>query len=88
MCECPFPNGLRGDDGPKVVVWKESKAQVWFVKKNSLLTVRDKTVAAEMLKFVVAIDPRLAVERLYEQQIQGKVRLRLIEPSRKSEPIV
>jgi len=83
-----FPEWSERDDGAKVVVWKESKAQVWFVKKNSLLTVRDERVAAEMLKLVVATDPRLAVERLYEQQIQGKVKVEISEPSRKSEPIV
>jgi hypothetical protein len=83
-----FPEWSERDDGAKVVVWKESKAQVWFVKKNSLLTVRDEKVAAEMLKLVIATDPRLAVERLYEQQIQGKVKLDIVEPSQKSEPIV
>jgi hypothetical protein len=83
-----FPEWSEGDDGPKVVVWKENKAQVWFVKKSSLLTVKDERVAAEMLKLVVATDPRLAVERLYEQQIQGKVKVEISEPSRKSEPIV
>jgi hypothetical protein len=83
-----FPEWSERDDGAKVVVWKESKAQVWFVKKNSLLTVRDEKVAAEMLKLVIATDPRLAVEHLYEQQIQGKVKVEISEPSRKSEPIV
>jgi len=83
-----FPEWSERDDGAKVVVWKESKAQVWFVKKNSLLTVRDEKVAVQMLKLVVATDPRLAVERLYEQQIQGKVKVEISEPSRKSEPIV
>jgi len=83
-----FPEWSERDDGAKIVVWKESKAQVWFVKKNSLLTVKDERVAAEMLKLVVATDPRLAVERLYEQQIQGKVKVEISESSRKSEPIV
>lgn len=75
-------------DGAKVIVWKENKAQVWFKKKNVLLTVRDKTVADRMLKFVEAFDPRLLVERLHKQEAEGKVKIEIDEPSDKAEPIV
>ncbi len=75
-------------DGAKVIVWKENKAQVWFKKKNVLLTVRDKVVADRMLKFVEAFDPRLLVERLHKQQAEGKVKIEIDEPSDKAEPIV
>lgn len=83
-----MPEWESPDDGAKVIVWKENKAQIWLKKKNLLATIRDKTVAAEMLKFVEENDPRLAVERLREQQIQGKVKVEITEPPRKSEPIV
>ena len=75
-------------DGAKVIVWKENKAQVWFKKKNLLLTVRDKVVADRMLKLVEAFDPRLLVERLHKQEAEGKVKIEIDEPSNKAEPIV
>jgi hypothetical protein len=83
-----FPEWASGGDGPKVVVWKENKAQVWFRRKNGLLTVRDKSVADSMLKLAQECDPRLAVERLYEQQTQGIVKIEIEQPSDKAEPIV
>jgi len=83
-----FPEWSTGGDGPKVVVWKENKAEVWFKKKNSFLTVRDKTVADSMLKLAEECDPRLAVERLYEQERQGKVKVEIDEPSDKAEPVI
>jgi len=76
-------------DGAKVTVWKENKAQVWLKEKNTLLIVRDKTVAAHMLKFIEELDPRLAVERLYyAQESQDKVKIEIDEPLDKAEPIV
>jgi len=76
------------DDGAKVVVWKENKAQVWLKKKNVLATIKDKSVAAHMLNFIEELDPRLAIERLHEREEQGKVKLEIEEPSDKAEPIV
>lgn len=83
-----FPEWASGGDGPKVVVWKENKAQVWFRRKNGLLTVRDKSVAESMLKLAQECDPRLTVERLYEQQTQGKIKIEIDQPSDKVESIV
>jgi hypothetical protein len=83
-----FPDWASGGDGPKVVVWKENKAQVWFRRKNGLLTVRDKSVAESMLKLAQECDPRLAVERLYERKTQGKIKIEIDEPSDKVKPIV
>jgi len=76
------------NDGAKVTVWKENKAQVWLKKKNALVTIRDKVVADRMLKLVEAFDPRLLVERLYKQETEGKVKIEIDEPSNKAEPIV
>ena len=83
-----FPEWAGGGDGPKEIVWKEKKAQVWFVRKKSLVTVIDEKVVAEMLRFVEGNDPRLAVARLEEQQMRGKVEVDIVEPSRRSEPII
>lgn len=76
------------EDGNKVIVWKENTAQVWLKKKNVLVTIRDKTVADQMLKLVEAYDPRLVVERLHKQEADGKVKIEIDEPSNKAEPIV
>ena len=75
-------------DGAKVVVWKENKAQLWLKKKNIFATIRDKSVAAHMLKFMEELDPRLAVAHLYEREEQGKVMIDINEPPDKAEPIV
>jgi hypothetical protein len=63
-------------------------AQVWFKMKKSLLTVRDKSVAESMLKLAEECDPRLAVERLYEQETAGKIKIEIDQPSDKAKPIV
>jgi len=77
------------EDGAKVTIWKENKAQVWFKKKKSLITIRDKTVAAHTLNFIEELDPKLVVERLYyARQAQGEVEIEIDEPSSKAEPIV
>jgi hypothetical protein len=83
-----FPLWDSPDDGPKVVVWQENKAKVWFKQKGTLLTVNDQTVAELMLMVVVKCDPRLAMERLYEQEQQGKVTVEIDEPSDKAQPII
>jgi len=75
-------------DGAKVVVWKENKAQVYLKRKNILATIRDKRVAAEILKFIETFDPGLAVKRLDEQEDQGEVEIQIDEPTNKAEPIV
>ena len=75
------------EDGAKEIVWKENKAQVWVTKKNVLATIRDKAVAAHMLKLIEELDPRLAVERLREREKRGWVKIEVEEPSVKTEPI-
>ncbi len=76
------------DDGAKVGVWSDNIAQIWFQRKNSLVIFRNKTVAADFLKLVEKYDPRLIVQRLYEQEQQGQVNLTIDEPSDESQPIV
>jgi hypothetical protein len=75
-------------DGAKIVIWQEGKAKIWFKKKNTLLTVGDERLAQQMLGLVYQVDPRLAVERLYEREEWGAVKIDVEEPSSKNEPIV
>jgi hypothetical protein len=74
-------------DGAKTIIWQEGKATVWFKKKNSLLTVREERLAQQMLALALQADPRLAMERLVEQEQQGKVKVEIDEPSDGTEPI-
>jgi len=76
------------EDGAKVGVWKEDKVQIWFKKKNHVFIAADRIVAERMLMVVKKCDPRLAMERLYEQERQGKVTVEIDEPSDKAQPII
>ncbi|OHB76487.1 MAG: hypothetical protein A2Z25_08180 [Planctomycetes bacterium RBG_16_55_9] len=74
-------------DGAKLIVWQDGKAKVWFKKRNTLVTVRDERLAQQMLGLALQVDPRLAMERLYEQEKQGKVKVEIDEPSDSAKPI-
>ncbi len=83
-----FPEWAGGGDGPKVIVWKQNKARVWFKKKNSFLTVADRRIADHMLKMAEELDPKLAVNHLREREERGWVKIKIEQPPDKSEPIV
>ena len=74
-------------DGPKVVVWEEDKAEVWFKKKKSAVVVREKNMTDRLRDNLQAFDPRLAMEKLYDAETQGKVTIETQEPSAAGEPI-
>lgn len=82
------PAWMDPDDGETIIVWKDNKMQLYSKRKNFLITMKDKEMAAQMLKQVEQLDPKLAVERLKAKQEQGKVEVEIVEPSNKSEPIV
>lgn len=83
-----MPQWAAPDDGAKAIVWNQNKVQVYFKRKNILFIAADKTVADRMLQLVKSCDPRLAVERLYEQETAGKVKIEIDQPSDKAKPIV
>lgn len=80
------------EDGAKVVVWKENKIQLWFKgttkRKGCLVTYTNVKGADWLYKRAQVRNPRLAVERLYEQQAQGKVKIQVDESADKAKPIV
>jgi hypothetical protein len=69
------------------MIWSEGIGRVWFKKKNVFLAIRDEKGIASLLRMVQEYDPRLAVERLYEQEKQNKVKLDIDEPTDKSKDI-
>ncbi len=83
-----LPEWAGGGDGPKLIIWKENRAQVWIKKKKCIVTILDKTVAAQMVKMAEQFDPKLAVERLQRKKEQEKIKLAIEEPEDKAEPIV
>ena len=80
------------EDGAKVVVWKENKIQLWFkgtTRKRSCLVTYTKENGADWLyNYAQERNPRLVVERLYEQQTQGQVKIQVDQPADKDKPIV
>jgi len=80
------------EDGAKVVVWKENKIQLWFKgtkkKKGCLVTYTKEKGADWLYNYAQESNPKLAVERLYEQQAQGKVKIEVDQPADKAKPIV
>ena len=80
------------EDGAKVVVWKENKIHLWFKgttkKRSCLVTFKEENGADWLYNRAQASNPKLAVERLYEQQAQGKVKIEVDQPADKSKPIV
>ena len=83
-----LPEWSEGDDGAKVAIWKDNKAQVWLKKKNVLMTIKEKAIAAMIYKAVEKNDPKMAIERLYKLEAEGKVKVGIAEPDDKAQPIV
>ncbi|MHC4658604.1 MAG: hypothetical protein ACYS83_05420 [Planctomycetota bacterium] len=83
-----LPDWMAPGGGPREVIWKDNKRQEWLKDKNILTIIEDEASAAQVLKMIESLDPKLAVERLQEKQEQGKVKLEIDEPADKAEPIV
>ncbi|HUW20613.1 MAG TPA: hypothetical protein VMW16_15050 [Sedimentisphaerales bacterium] len=83
-----LPDWMAPGGGPREVIWKGNKKQEWLREKNILTTTEDEASAAQVLKMIESLDPKLAVERLQEKQEQGKVELEISEAADKAEPIV
>jgi hypothetical protein len=75
-------------DGAKEVIWRQGKATIWFKKKKTLMTIRDKRFAEKMSQAVYLFDPKLARKRFFEMEKLGLVKIEIEEPSKKTEPII
>jgi hypothetical protein len=74
-------------EGARISVWQEGKAKIWFKEKKSLVTVREQRFADQMLKVVQLFDPISTLERFSELEKQGLVKLEIVEPGDKAQPI-
>ncbi|MHC4436538.1 MAG: hypothetical protein ACYS3S_04205 [Planctomycetota bacterium] len=80
------------EDGAKVVVWKENKIQLWFKgttkRKECLVTYTNVEGAERLYKHAQEYNPKLTVERLYEQQAQDKVNIEVDQLTDRAKRIV
>jgi len=76
------------DERSKVITWRESKAKVWIVKKDILVTIFDKEMADQILDMVTKLDPKNAIANMLEGQEEGDLVLDIQEPSNKIDPII
>ncbi|MCX7014251.1 MAG: hypothetical protein NTW86_17150 [Candidatus Sumerlaeota bacterium] len=65
------------EDGPKITLWQEGKAEVWLQKKNMAVVVREPDVLQKIKMSVDDFDPRRVVENLYKAQAEGKVSIEI-----------
>jgi hypothetical protein len=75
-------NFPQSEDGPKDVVWENGKAQVWFKDKKSVAVLREPGMLAMVARSFQ--DPKLVVERIYEAQARGEVRVEAEGPTAES----
>jgi len=58
-----LPDWMAPGGGPREVIWKGNKKQEWLREKNILTTTEDEASAAQILKMIENLDPKLAVTR-------------------------
>jgi hypothetical protein len=75
-------------EGLKVAVWKEGKAKVWIEEKNVLMEVPEQDVADQILNTVTKLDPKHAIQNMYEGQQKGDLILNIKEPANKIDPVI
>jgi len=80
-----FPNSA---DGPKDVVWKEGKAEVWFKARKKFVVLREENMLARLKMPYKEFDPKLIVEQLYQDQNDERNQIEIQEPRSQNEPII
>jgi hypothetical protein len=74
--------------GGEIVVWNQEKTQILNKRRNFLITFSDEIYTARVLAMAKKENPRLIVERLYERQARGEVKIAIEQPASKAEPII
>jgi len=77
-----------GNDGDKVIVWKDNKAQIWLKKKNFYFVSKDNEIADMVFKSTEQFDPKMALQGLQLLKSEGKVDLDINLPEDKASPII
>lgn len=77
-----------GNDGAKVIVWKDNKAHIWLKKKNFYGVMKDNEIADMVFKSTEQFDPKTTLIGLQLLESQGKVELDIELPEDKASPII
>ena len=77
-----------GNDGAKVLVWKDSKAHIFLRKKNFYFVAKDNEIADMVFKSTEQFDPKTTLRGLELLESQGKVDLDIELPEDKAQQIV
>jgi len=80
-------NFLDTVDGPKDVVWKEGKAEVWFKANKGIAVLKEKNILAQLKMSYKSFDPKLIGEQLYYVQADEKKQIEIQESRSKDESI-
>ncbi|MHC4060235.1 MAG: hypothetical protein ACYSUC_07200, partial [Planctomycetota bacterium] len=77
-----------GNDGAKILVWKDNKAEIWLKKKNFYCVSKDNEIADMVFKSTEQFDPKTTLTGLQLLESQGKLVLDINPPEDKAQPIV
>jgi len=71
-----------------VQIWKQGKTQNWTKHSKKLLLFDDKIFTGKVVGFAQRYDPARAIETIQEMEKEGKVKIKIDEPSNKTCPII
>ncbi|MHC4335496.1 MAG: hypothetical protein ACYSUV_17360 [Planctomycetota bacterium] len=77
-----------GNDGAKIIVWKDNKAHIFLRKKNFYFVSKDNEIADMVFKSTEQFDPKTTLIGLQLLESQGKVDLDIDPPDDKAQPII
>jgi hypothetical protein len=82
------PEWMDPGDGETIIVWKNNKMQLYSKRKNFLITMKDKEIAAQAQKQAEQLDPKHAATNILQAQDEGDTKVEIEEPENKAEPII
>ena len=83
-----FPEWAGEGDGPKIIVWNEGTADVWYKQKQTLIRMADRSFAEKILQAVILFNPKGMLERLQEAKKSSLVEIEIDQPAEKAKAIV
>jgi hypothetical protein len=75
------------EDGAKVVILSDAKAEIWLKDKKSHVFVTEKNALAHMKQLQEQFDPKAAFDSLQQMEKSGKVEISTKAPGKTGEPI-
>ncbi len=84
---CARMDLLSPQDGAKVVILSDGKAEIWFKDKNGHTFVPAKDALKRIAEMRDDADPKFAFEQLQAAQKAGKARVESKEPAKEGEPV-